>query len=130
MEPPTEEPRTLEARLDRLTSMVEKLSRANGAQTIGSDENDETEDRSQSDIRNRARNRDVSRLSVSTANKWGQRSGSIWEKDLSRPSSSERPSRPPSDEFPIPTGASTDLVDPMGSLNLGHLSLQDGGRSR
>ncbi|CAG7945079.1 unnamed protein product [Penicillium nalgiovense] len=35
-----------------------------------------------------------------------------------------------SDEFPIPSGQATDLVDPVGSLNLGHLSLEDGGRSR
>ena len=34
------------------------------------------------------------------------------------------------DEFPIPSGHATDLVDPVGSLNLGHLSLEDGGRSR
>ncbi|KAJ5509937.1 hypothetical protein N7453_002040 [Penicillium expansum] len=34
------------------------------------------------------------------------------------------------DEFPIPSGQATDLVDPVGSLNLGHLSLEDGGRSR
>ncbi|KAI2790678.1 hypothetical protein POX_c03524 [Penicillium oxalicum] len=34
------------------------------------------------------------------------------------------------DEFPIPSGPPTDLVDPIGSLNLGHLSLDDGGRSR
>lgn len=34
------------------------------------------------------------------------------------------------DEFPIPSGQATDLVDPIGSLNLGHLSLDDGGRSR
>ncbi|CAG8119570.1 unnamed protein product [Penicillium olsonii] len=34
------------------------------------------------------------------------------------------------DEFPIPSGQATDLVDPVGSLNIGHLSLEDGGRSR
>ncbi|KAJ5345831.1 hypothetical protein N7452_003835 [Penicillium brevicompactum] len=34
------------------------------------------------------------------------------------------------DEFPIPSGQATDLVDPVGTLNLGHLSLEDGGRSR
>ena len=32
------------------------------------------------------------------------------------------------DEFPIPSGPATDLVDPV--LNLGHLSLEDGGKSR
>jgi hypothetical protein len=30
------------------------------------------------------------------------------------------------DEFPIPKGNATDPVDPVGSLNLGHLSLEDG----
>jgi hypothetical protein len=34
------------------------------------------------------------------------------------------------DEFPIPSGNAADPVDPVGSLNLGHLSLQDGGKSR
>ena len=34
------------------------------------------------------------------------------------------------DEFPIPSGHATDPVDPVGSLTLGHLSLEDGGRSR
>lgn len=37
---------------------------------------------------------------------------------------------PTGDEFPIPSGQAHDLVDPIGSLNLGHLSLEDGGRSR
>ncbi|KAJ5480253.1 hypothetical protein N7530_005762 [Penicillium desertorum] len=35
-----------------------------------------------------------------------------------------------SDEFPIPNGQTTDLVDPMETSNLGHMSLGDGGRSR
>lgn len=34
------------------------------------------------------------------------------------------------DEFPIPSGQATDLVDPVGTLNIGHLSLDDGGSSR
>lgn len=49
----------------------------------------------------------------------------------SRPSSPRRAAAESSgDEFPIPSGQATDLVDPVGSLNLGHLSLDDGGRSR
>ncbi|KAJ5948364.1 hypothetical protein N7466_001379 [Penicillium verhagenii] len=49
----------------------------------------------------------------------------------SRPSSPRRTAAESSgDEFPIPSGQATDLVDPVGSLNLGHLSLDDGGRSR
>ncbi|OQE18036.1 hypothetical protein PENFLA_c022G06805 [Penicillium flavigenum] len=35
-----------------------------------------------------------------------------------------------SDEFPILNGQTTDLVDPMETSNLGHMSLGDGGRSR
>ncbi|KAL2374775.1 hypothetical protein RJZ57_000741 [Blastomyces gilchristii] len=34
------------------------------------------------------------------------------------------------DDFPIPSGLETDLVDPVGSLNLGHLSLEEGGKPR
>ena len=49
----------------------------------------------------------------------------------SRPSSPRRAGGESSgDEFPIPSGQATDLVDPVGGLNLGHLSLDDGGRSR
>ena len=51
----------------------------------------------------------------------------------SRPPPPPSPRRAPEsngDEFPIPSGHATDLVDPVGSLNLGHLSLEDGGRSR
>ncbi|KAJ6111247.1 hypothetical protein N7486_003482 [Penicillium sp. IBT 16267x] len=49
----------------------------------------------------------------------------------SRPSSPRRTAAESSgDEFPVPSGQATDLVDPVGSLNLGHLSLDDGGRSR
>lgn len=51
--------------------------------------------------------------------------------DPSRQSSPRRaPAESSNDEFPIPSGQATDLVDPVGSLNLGHLSLEDGGRSR
>lgn len=35
-----------------------------------------------------------------------------------------------SDDFPIPKGQTTDLVDPLETSNLGHMSLGDGGRSR
>lgn len=35
-----------------------------------------------------------------------------------------------SDDFPIPNGQTTDLVDPLETSNLGHMSLGDGGRSR
>ena len=48
----------------------------------------------------------------------------------SRPDSPRRVADSSNDEFPIPSGHATDLVDPVGSLNLGHLSLEDGGKSR
>lgn len=49
---------------------------------------------------------------------------------ISRPGTPHRPAESTGDEFPIPSGHETDLVDPVGSLNLGHLSLEDGGKSR
>lgn len=50
---------------------------------------------------------------------------------ISRPGTPpHRPADSAGDEFPIPSGHETDLVDPVGSLNLGHLSLEDGGKSR
>lgn len=48
----------------------------------------------------------------------------------SRAASPRRTAESSGDEFPIPSGLATDPVDPVGSLNLGHLSLDDGGKSR
>lgn len=44
--------------------------------------------------------------------------------------SPRRPADSSGDDFPVPSGRATDLVDPVGSMNLGHLSLEDGGKSR
>lgn len=106
------DPRAIENRLDKLMSMIEKiggtgqpLEDAERQATLGADQSFLEEVR-----QNSARNgRPIS----------------------SRPSSPRRMAAESSgDEFPIPSGQATDLVDPVGSLNLGHLSLDDGGRSR
>ncbi|KAJ5826775.1 hypothetical protein N7447_003538 [Penicillium robsamsonii] len=49
---------------------------------------------------------------------------------VARPDSPSAPADCNSDEFPIPNGQTTDLVDPLGTSNLGHMSLGDGGSSR
>lgn len=54
-----------------------------------------------------------------------RRRDSEWPRPSARPRTSNS-----SDEFPIPSGHATDPVDPVESLNLGHLSLEDGGKSR
>ncbi|EFR04252.1 hypothetical protein MGYG_07260 [Nannizzia gypsea CBS 118893] len=109
-------------RLDRLTSMIERLSRTGDAHNIegsvagGGSASSNVAGRPGivDGAPGRPRNR-----SVST-------SGSV-----SRQSSPRRNSDDASnDDFPIPAGLSTDLVDPVGTLNLGHLSLEDSGRSR
>lgn len=108
------DPRAIEARLDKLMSMIEHIGAPRHAldaeqtrstvSTGGS--NSMLVDKAQEDARN----------------------------DGSVPSRSVSPRRAAADssgdEFPIPSGQATDLVDPVGSLNLGHLSLEDGGRSR
>ncbi|KAK2810520.1 hypothetical protein FQN49_008533, partial [Arthroderma sp. PD_2] len=108
-------------RLDRLTSMIERLSRTGDAHTADSNAGGNAN-------RNGAgRPGFVDGPSTRTGNKSPSTSGSV-----SRQSSPRRHSDDASnDDFPIPAGLSTDLVDPVGTLNLGHLSLEDGaGRSR
>lgn len=109
-------------RLDRLTSMIERLSRTGDAHSIegntagGGSASSNVAGRSGivDGASGRPRNRSVS----SSAS-------------VSRQSSPRRNSDDASnDDFPIPAGLSTDLVDPVGTLNLGHLSLEDSGRSR
>lgn len=99
----------IEARLDKLTSMIERLSKTN--QTLDQADRQLLLDSARRDTRQ------VNGPSVRSA-------------VSSRPVSPRRAAESSGDEFPIPAGHSTDLVDPVGSLNLGHLSLDDGGRSR
>lgn len=102
----------IESRLDKLMSMVERLGGRN--QTLGSGELQTT------DLKVEPSQLQDPRPSNSLNGK----------KALSRPPSPHPASVESStDEFPIPSGQATDLVDPVGSLNLGHLSLEDGGRS-
>ena len=82
------------ARLDRLTSMIERLSQTQPGQDEGSD-------------------------AVAQAGVGGNTR-----------SSSPRRNGDSGEDFPIPAGLETDLVDPIGSLNLGHLSLDESGKSR
>ncbi|KAI2737860.1 transcriptional regulator family: Fungal Specific TF [Penicillium roqueforti] len=105
------DPSAIESRLDKLMSMIERLGR-NG-QTL--------EDVEIQATAVEPTQLDDSRPSNSLdGNKTPPRSTS--PRRIAAESSS--------DEFPIPSGQATDLVDPVGSLNLGHLSLEDGGRSR
>ncbi|KAK2762312.1 hypothetical protein FQN54_001322 [Arachnomyces sp. PD_36] len=117
-------PQAIEARLDRLTSMVERLSRANGPQTFEDDDNHTLRRDTWQDAETRELKLGLSRLE-----------GSIRGASESTPHCRSRQQSPKdvdagNDDFPIPAGLSTDVVDPVGTLNLGHLSLEDGGRSR
>ncbi|KAJ5493557.1 hypothetical protein N7463_009644 [Penicillium fimorum] len=109
------DPSAIESRLDKLMSMIERLG--GGDQAL-------------EDVGMQTTTADAK---VEPTQLDDQRpSNDLNEKEsLSRSSSPHRiAAELSSDEFPIPSGQATDLVDPVGSLNLGHLSLEDGGRSR
>ncbi|KAE8144252.1 fungal-specific transcription factor domain-containing protein [Aspergillus avenaceus] len=103
----------IEARLDKLTSMIERLSKTNGPLDAA-------------DRHLLAQNVTLEAVKNDTRQ---QNGANMKSSGTSRPDSPCRADSS-SDEFPIPAGHATDLVDPVGSLNLGHLSLDDGGRSR
>ncbi|KAK1138489.1 hypothetical protein N8T08_002472 [Aspergillus melleus] len=103
----------IEARLDKLTSMIERLSKTN-----------QPLDAAQKQLLAQNVSLEAARRDARQANGLPLKSGN------SRPGSPRRAADSSGDEFPIPAGHATDLVDPIGSLNLGHLSLEDGGRSR
>ncbi|KAE8355963.1 fungal-specific transcription factor domain-containing protein [Aspergillus coremiiformis] len=103
----------IEARLDKLTSMIERLSKTNGSL-----------DAAQRHL-----------LAPNVNPEAGRGESRPGNGTVMKPAGTSHPDSPrradsSSEEFPIPTGHATDLVDPVGSLNLGHLSLEDGGRSR
>ncbi|KAJ5220574.1 transcriptional regulator family: Fungal Specific TF [Penicillium citrinum] len=109
------DPRAIEARLDKLMSMIEKIG--------GNKQSLEDIERHAVGPNNGVENSLLEDLR--------QRKARDGKPISSRPSSPRRVAVESSgDEFPIPSGQATDLVDPVGSLNLGHLSLDDGGRSR
>lgn len=99
------EQKSIESRLDKLTSMIERLSKT-------SQPGDPAEQQL------------LAQNAAQETTKPDNRSNGY-----STPDSTRRAVDSSSDEFPIPAGHATDLVDPVGSLNLGHLSLEDG-RSR
>ncbi|KAL3467961.1 fungal-specific transcription factor domain-containing protein [Aspergillus heterothallicus] len=100
------EQRSIEARLDKLTSMIERLSKT--PQPLDPVEQ---------------------QLLAQHVPPGTDRPEIRGIEMHSTPDSPRRTADSSSDDFPIPAGHATDLVDPVGSLNLGHLSLEDG-RSR
>lgn len=108
------DPRAIEARLDKLMSMIEHIGGPGQAAEAAQRHATASTGGMDSALMNKLRE--------------DARSGGAVP---SRPASPRRVAVESSgDEFPIPSGQATDLVDPVGSLNLGHLSLEDGGRSR
>lgn len=124
-------PETIESRLDRLTSMVDKLSKGQALQTVMG--NGGVLDGNGLRVEKRSPQAGSRRLSTSQTATWG--ASATPEDERSGRSTSQRrtPGRSlerPSEEFPLPPGDPDDLADPLSTLNLGYLSLQDGGRSR
>ncbi|KAL1967426.1 hypothetical protein VTN77DRAFT_3211 [Rasamsonia byssochlamydoides] len=109
----------IEARLDKLTSLLERLSKADRTLSV------EEMSRQLWMMNQNVDWRTIQKSSAPAGNG-----------DTTKPTSGSRPGSPrrnadsSGDEFPIPSGKATDPVDPVGSLNLGHLSLEDGGKSR
>ncbi|KAJ9249875.1 transcriptional regulator family: Fungal Specific TF [Paecilomyces variotii] len=119
-----EQRNAIEARLDKLTSMIERLSRTKGPPSLEEvDRQLRAENPELESMREHRQN--LLRAQAGVVDGQGMRSSAE-----SRQASPRRNAEFSDDEFPIPSGQATDLVDPVGSLNLGHLSLEDGGKSR
>jgi hypothetical protein len=109
----------IEARLDKLANMIERLSKANGSLSV--------EEMSR---QLRMMNQDIDLRTTSKSAPFAGNGLTPKNAPGSRAASPRRTTDSSGDEFPIPAGKATDLVDPIGNLNLGHLSLEDGGKSR
>ncbi|CRG91921.1 putative transcriptional regulatory protein C139,03 [Talaromyces islandicus] len=108
----------IEARLDKLTNMIERLSKVNDSIPI-------QEMGRQLQNMSQVVEPQLSAKAAPSAPKKTSSSGTG-----SPPRGGDaRGGDASGDDFPIPSGNATDPVDPIGSLNLGHLSLEDG-RSR
>ncbi|KAJ5126502.1 hypothetical protein N7448_007281 [Penicillium atrosanguineum] len=109
------DPRAIENRLDKLMNMIERIGGTSQALEAAEKQSAASAAGMESALVQDLRQRNARNETF----------------DPSRQSSPRRaPPESSGDEFPIPSGQATDLVDPVGSLNLGHLSLEDGGRSR
>ncbi|EEH16047.2 hypothetical protein PABG_06134 [Paracoccidioides brasiliensis Pb03] len=116
------------ARLDQLITVVEQWARTNEHQSL-----EELNISRQNQKHDPSNNGDAGPILLHASESWKP---SPDASPLSGPSSKVRLGQTAqaetsgNDDFPIPSGLETDLVDPVGSLNLGHLSLEDGGKSR
>lgn len=88
------------ARLDRLNALMERLSRTDSVRALKGEMEKEKEREKEH------------------------------EREERYEEGNERPDASAPDDFPVPAAHELDLVDPVGSMNLGHLSLDDGGQSR
>ena len=111
--------------------MVERLSKAQTAQAMNG--NGDVPNGNSLRVERRSTQNEPRRLSVSLTATWGATATSGLERSDRSRSSQRTPARSrdrSSEEFPLPTGDIDTIEDPLGELNLGYLSLQDGGRSR
>lgn len=108
----------IEDRLDRLTQLVEALSRG---------KHDEATAHLESEFG--LRKEDVSRRASSPATN-GKEDEFASSRTPRALSPGNRDGETQSRDFDIPTSDAVELEDPLSKLNLGYLSLQEGGRSR
>lgn len=127
-------PKDIESRLDRLTAMVEQLTQSvNPGQTevlygiVGNGLKQQNLDHT-----HLLASKESSRCHVNgQADVEHRRQGHGGDHThLHEIAGSDRGHRDHEDNFPLPVGQHSDLVDPVSNLTLGHLSLQEGGRSR
>ncbi|PGH03182.1 hypothetical protein GX51_04217 [Blastomyces parvus] len=114
------------ARLDQLTAIVEQWSRTNDPQSLeelSTARQRQTHDAPTNAGLQRQEAPDFSRRLSDTTPPVGPLS-------KARACQIAQAENNTGDDFPIPSGLETDLVDPVGSLNLGHLSLEEGGKPR
>jgi hypothetical protein len=109
----------IEERLDKLTTLIERLSKADHPLPV------EEMSRQLWMMNQPVDWRAMPKSSTPAGN-----GDTTKHASRSRPDSPRRTADSSGDEFPTLSGKATDLVDPVGGLNLGHLSLEDGGKSR
>lgn len=102
-------------RLNRLSSMVEQLAQ---------------KDRSQSATESQVDINDWDLPGESASKPLAPHSRLEDEYIPSLRRSSQHTNNSSGEDFPLPTGHGTDFLGSVGTLNLGHLSLEDGGKSR
>lgn len=129
-EQPVVTPKDIESRLDRLTAMVEELSRDGKSRpsefVYGIVEKQSNPAQAHPlGLKEPPSHHSAGKIDTDPRQLSQKKEQNHPNEILSEPGHREH-----EDNFPLPMGQQSDLVDPVSDLTLGHLSLQEGGRSR